>query len=231
MRKLCAALAAVAAVTSHPATACDVALALAVDVSGSVDAEDYRIQMDGLAAGLRDEQVSEALIRGNVAVSLVQWTGRTRQTVAVPWFRVSSPADVEELARRIETTPRAWHMYATAIGESLAFSAATFGEVPDCLRRVIDVSGDGVSNEGTPPDQQRPVLQAADITVNALVIEEEGKDLQTYFEQNVISGFGAFVMTANGFLEYPDRIRQKLRRELALQLSMLDSDRRMFPDM
>ena len=58
-----------------PALACDLALALAVDVSGSVDSTEYRIQMDGLAAGLRDPIVSEALVRGQARVMLVQWTG------------------------------------------------------------------------------------------------------------------------------------------------------------
>ncbi len=42
--------------------ACDLALLLAVDVSGSVDPQEYRIQMDGLAAGLRDWQVRTALV-------------------------------------------------------------------------------------------------------------------------------------------------------------------------
>ena len=34
-------------------------------------------------------------------------------------------------------------------------------------------------------------------------------------------GEGAFVVTANGFEEYPERIRRKLIRETTLQLSEL----------
>ncbi len=40
--------------------ACELALLLAVDVSGSVDATEYDIQMSGLSAGLRDGVVVEA---------------------------------------------------------------------------------------------------------------------------------------------------------------------------
>ena len=35
---------------AQPVAACGLALALAVDISGSVDADEYQIQMDGLAA-------------------------------------------------------------------------------------------------------------------------------------------------------------------------------------
>ncbi|MEM7320981.1 MAG: DUF1194 domain-containing protein, partial [Pseudomonadota bacterium] len=55
--------------------ACDLALALVVDVSGSVDTNEYRIQMDGLATALRDPIISEALVRGNSQLMLLQWTG------------------------------------------------------------------------------------------------------------------------------------------------------------
>ncbi|MEL7203729.1 MAG: DUF1194 domain-containing protein, partial [Pseudomonadota bacterium] len=60
-----------------PARACDIALVLAVDVSGSVDNTEFRIQMDGLAEGLRDPSVSEALVVGEAAIMVLQWTGTT----------------------------------------------------------------------------------------------------------------------------------------------------------
>lgn len=41
-------------VVARPVGACELALALAVDVPGSVDEEEFRTQMDGLAAALRD---------------------------------------------------------------------------------------------------------------------------------------------------------------------------------
>ncbi|MEO0864759.1 MAG: DUF1194 domain-containing protein, partial [Pseudomonadota bacterium] len=51
------------------------ALLLAVDVSGSVDKQEYRTQMDGLAAALRDGIVADALVAQRAQVALVQWTG------------------------------------------------------------------------------------------------------------------------------------------------------------
>ena len=101
------------------AKACDLALALAVDVSGSVDPGEYRIQMQGLAEGLRDSTVSEALVRGEAEVMLIQWSGSSRQEVSLPWRKLTSFEDVAALADEIEALPRAWRNFSTAIGEAL----------------------------------------------------------------------------------------------------------------
>ncbi len=197
--------------------ACEVALVLAVDVSGSVDVHEYRVQMQGLATALRDGAVAEALVRGRARVSLVQWTGLSRQQVTIPWREIAGFEDTEALATQIATAPRAWRHFSTAIGEALRTSASLFSQTPDCRRRVIDLSGDGLSNEGPEPATVKPHLRAHNITVNALAIEGAEDDLTGYFYENVILGPGAFVATANGYADYPDRIRQKLLRELTRQ--------------
>ena len=191
--------AAIGAFLASPAVGCDLALVLAVDVSGSVSPNEYRIQMDGLAAALRDPLIGDALVAAQARVALVQWTGESRQDVTIGWREMLDVAAIEALAVEIEIAPRPWWQYSTAIGEALRVSAKMFDQVPDCGRRVIDVSGDGRSNEGMGPRGMRPVLRAGGITVNALVIEAVGRDLTTYFEDHVIFGPGAFAVTANGF--------------------------------
>jgi Ca-activated chloride channel family protein len=205
---------------STSAQACDLALALAVDVSGSVDPKEYRIQMDGLAEALRDPVISEALVRADARVLLVQWTGSSRQRVTIPWTRVSDFDALDLFADRVASDPRGWRNYSTAIGEALAFTAAAFADVSFCHRRLIDLSGDGVSNEGLPPTETHPTLKAKGITVNALAIEESEPDLTAYFYENVIFGEGAFVETAAGFKDYPQVIRRKLLREVTRQSAL-----------
>lgn len=207
-----------------PVLACGLALVLAVDVSGSVDQQEYRIQMDGLAAALRDGIVVDALIDQQAQISLIQWSGASRQEQSVPWTPVTTVDDVFRLADVIEAVPRPWRNYSTAIGEALALALASFETLDtkmQCDRRVIDVSGDGRSNEGPPPQDMRLALRRAGITVNALAIEEEGGDLTAYFFENLIEGEGAFVVSANGFMDYPAQIRRKLQRETTKQLSRL----------
>ncbi|MCX8952557.1 DUF1194 domain-containing protein [Ruegeria sp. NA] len=46
-------------------------------------------------------------------------------------------------------------------------------------------------------------------------------DLTAYFFENVIVGEGAFVVSATGFADYPERIRRKLLREVTRQTADL----------
>ena len=177
--------------------------------------------MDGLAAALRDGVVADALVEQQAQVTLVQWTGSSRQRQTIPWTALTSLSEVIALAQRIETDQRRWRNFSTAIGEAVALSISAFDAVPQCARRVIDVSGDGVSNEGIAPDTLRPLLKARNIVVNALAIETDSTDLTGYFFENLIFGEGAFVITAKGFEDYPEQIRRKLQRETTKQLSLL----------
>lgn len=204
------------------ARACELALVLAVDVSGSVDAQEYRVQMGGLAAALRDGVVAEALLSQRAFVTLIQWTGSNRQVQTIPWSQMRTDADLERFAALVEEDPRIWRNFSTAIGEALAAAERALALVPHCRRKVIDVSGDGVSNEGVAPRTRHAALADKGITVNAIAIETNDDDLTGWFYENLILGDGAFVMTADGFEDYPEQIRRKLQRETTRQLSGLD---------
>jgi len=203
--------------------ACEVALVLAVDVSGSVDPGEYDIQMGGLATALRDPSVSEALVASQAHVMLIQWTGSDRQAVSVDWTEMARFDDVFALANQIETAPRLWRNFSTAIGEAIELALVAFDDprVDHCQRKVIDVSGDGPSNEGVSPTVPRAQAAARNVTINALAIESREAGLADYFRDNVIVGDGAFAMRAATFADYPDRIRVKLIREITKQVARL----------
>jgi len=200
---------------------CGLALVLAVDVSGSVSTNEFRIQMDGLATALRDGIVADALVDEQAQVSLIQWTGSSRQRQSIGWRPMTSLSDVLELADQVAQDQRIWRNFSTAIGEAVALAIDSFEDVPQCKRKVIDVSGDGISNEGDRPDLMRPLLKEKGIILNALAIETDSTDLTAYFFENLIYGDRAFVITANGFEDYPEQIRRKLQRETTKQLSLL----------
>lgn len=202
--------------TTSPALACDVALVLAFDVSGSVDQQEYRLQADGLSAALGDGVVSEALVNANALVAVVQWSGQPHQALVIDWTPTDTHADVAGLRARIEAVPRAYRNYSTGIGEAMRFSAALFETAPRvCDRKIIDVSGDGSNNEGSAPETLRQRLLAAEIDVNGLAIEGSEDGIAAYYRSNVIVGPGAFVEVAKGFNDFPRAIRRKLLRELA----------------
>lgn len=205
--------------STRPVAACDIALVLAVDVSGSVDSAEFRTQMDGLAEALRDGAISEALVTKRAAVQVIQWTGRGRQRVSVPWTHIRTFDDTDRLAAEIAADQRVWRNFSTAIGEALLFARDSFDEVPECKRRVIDVSGDGRSNEGIEPRAVHGQMAAAGIVVNGLAIEESDAGLTGYYESDLITGAGSFAIRAAGFEDYPDRIKRKLLREVTKQVA------------
>lgn len=201
------------------AAACSVALALTVDVSGSISAQEYRLQMDGLAAALQDPTVEDAMVSANAALMLLQWSGANRQHISVPWARMDSRADVAAFASKVRAAPRAWSQYSTGIGNALTFTAAQFGEVADCARKVIDVSGDGYSNEGGDPRKVAQALAALGFQINGLAIEGNEFELTAYYKANIAAGEGAFVFTAESYADYPRAIWRKLLAELVMPLS------------
>lgn len=205
------------------AQACELALVLAVDVSGSVDPDEYHLQMDGLGAALGDSAVTEALVVAQAKVMLLQWTGTSRQHVSVPWTHVTDFEAADELAARVRSVPREWRSFSTAIGEAVSSALSQFDTVPECKRWVIDVSGDGVSNEGVPPQEMKAAALRKGVTINGLAIDASETELIEYYRTNLIVGPGSFAMRASSFEDYPKRIRQKLLREITKQVASLDS--------
>jgi Ca-activated chloride channel family protein len=206
----------IACLTTSPATACETALLLSIDVSGSIDGADYRLQTDGLAAALADPEVAEALVRDQVALAVVQWSGTDQQILALPWQRMLSPVAVDSFARRAADMPRAFKGSDTAVGEGLRFAVGQFPAVPDCRRLVIDISGDGQENAGFTDARARSEAIAAGVTINAIAIEEPGPafPITNYYRRWIITP-GGFVMTARGLQGYARTLRLKLLRELA----------------
>jgi len=204
-----------------PAYACDVALVLAIDVSGSVDAKEYRLQADGLSDALGDPVVSEALVNANALVAVMQWSGTPHQAVSVRWTTTDTHKDVEALRARIEAIPRAFRNYSTGIGEALREATDLIETAPrDCRRKVIDVSGDGPNNEGAEPAALHARLDTAEITVNGLAIEGSEDGIAQYYRDHVMHGPGAFVEVAKNYKDFPRAIRRKLLRELADRLAL-----------
>jgi hypothetical protein len=103
----------------------------------------------------------------------------------------------------------------TALGEAMRFGAALLDRAPPCDRSVLDMAGDGQSNDGPLVSNVRAELDFDRITINALAIGEHEQGLVRYFEAHVIGGPGAFVELAERQIDFPPAIRRKLLRELS----------------
>jgi hypothetical protein len=207
------------------AAECRLALALGLDVSGSVDVMEYRLQLDGVANALTHPEVIAAIVStpgASVALGVYEWSGPDFQRILVDWTLLEGPADVVEAAERLRGAGRVASDPSTAIGASMLFGARMLGAAPACWRQVIDISGDGKSNTGPHP---RDVSVPGDVMINALVIGGELIDpaenravllpeLSAYFRAYILRGPEAFVETARGFHDFEDAMVRKLKREL-----------------
>lgn len=207
----------------------DLQLLLAVDSSSSIDAREFDLQMQGYAEAFRSKEVQDA-IRGvgdlGVAVAMIHWAGEDEHVIAQDWQLLAGAEDSVAFADQLDQTPRYVRRGSTAIGNMFTFAHAMLKAAPYAGRRqVIDISGDGEANKGLPVTRGRASLLEKGITINGLAILNEEPALDRYYQQNVIGGVGAFLISSPGFEEFGDAIRQKILRELeGAPLSMHELD-------
>jgi len=195
----------------------DLALVLAIDCSFSVDANEFRLQMEGIGKAFLEPDVKTAIKNGpngQIAVAAIQWSDENNQMVIVPWRILASDKDVDDLGTLLARMPRRLAEGGTSISMAIQYSARLLSEAPATGRRVIDISSDGRNNIGPPVNTMRDRIVAQGITINALTILNEWPTLDTYFERYVIGGQGAFVIPANDYVAYSKAIYRKLLREI-----------------
>jgi len=210
--------AAAAAAESAQRQAVDLALVMAVDVSESVDADEYQLQHEGIARAFEDERLIEAIsagARGGIAVTVIEWSDRDKQVVTVDWTRVTDRASAAAFAAAVRKTQRSSEGL-TALGDALLAARAAFERLPYAPeRRVIDVSGDGMANIGPSPRDVRDALVAEGITINGLAILGDESAIESYYNDYVVGGAGAFLMQAENFQSFAGAMLNKLLSEVS----------------
>ncbi|WP_283646317.1 DUF1194 domain-containing protein [Marinovum algicola] len=194
---------------------CRLALVLAVDVSASVNASEHQLQRQGLAAALTDDAVAEAILEGSgpVALAIFEWSGRQQQQVLQDWLLLDSAEDLTAVADRVRRLPRSYSEFPTAMGYALGFAAGLLQRAPVCLRQVVDVSGDGITNEGFRPQLAYRHFPFDGVTVNGLVVTGDDTRVVPYYRQEVLRGRRAFLEEAQGFEGFEAAMTRKLYRE------------------
>ncbi len=220
-------LALLAALLATPAdAACRQALALGLDVSGSVDDTEYRLQLDGLANALTMPEVQAAFLalpEAPVRLYVFEWSGSGPKRQVLDWREIATATDLAGVAAKLRATGRAPMPQSTALGEAMVTGAKALAAQPSCWRRVLDLSGDGKSNAGPRPRDVRGGL--GDVTVNGLVIGSDPRsagdqrsplvgELQAYYAAEVIRGPDAFIEVALGFEDFEAAMARKLLKEL-----------------
>jgi len=224
-------LAAVMAIGVAPSSradeAVDLELVLAVDVSWSMDLDEQQLQREGYVSALRDPEVWKAISSGGmgrISLMYVEWAGQLIQQIVMPWTLIDSPDALEAFAARLERMPISRERM-TSLSGAIDFAARQFGTQGfKGKRRVIDVSGDGPNNSGGPAEVSRDRAVAEGIVINGLPIilkpnQRSGffdiNNLDKYYTDCVIGGFGSFVIPVRAKSEFGPAIRRKLILEIA----------------
>lgn len=200
----------------------DVELILAVDMSGSMDFEEVRVQRAGYVNALKHPDFLNAVrsgLTGRIAISYFEWAGTVHESSYIPWQVVSDAEEAEIFAEKVDagslTTRRG-----TSISTAITYATALFeGNGFSGMRRVIDVSGDGPNNYGDPVTPARDAAKARGIVINGLAIMIRPSiaygPLDRYYADCVIGGPGAFVLPVHKPEDFAVAIRRKLVMEVS----------------
>jgi hypothetical protein len=204
----------------------DVELILAVDVSYSMDLDELALQREGYAMALTSKEFLQALKsgpNGKIVVTYFEWAASTDQKIIIPWRVVDGPEAADAVAADILNTPLR-RASRTSISGAINFAMPLFDESGHSgLRRVIDISGDGPNNNGSPVTAARDEAVEKGIVINGLpiMLKEPSystmdiENLDFYYEDCVIGGAGSFVVPIQTREKFKEAIRTKLILEVA----------------
>jgi hypothetical protein len=184
--------------------------------------EETRFQRTGYATAITDPEVLSAIAStayGSIAVIYVEWAASDTHAVVVPWTVIDSAASATAFAEALLPPPR------RAFGRNAIGSALLFGKhlietnEIEGWRRVIDFSGDSANNWNGPPiAAAREEVLAAGITINGLAVlcrfcsgRPSGSNLEAEYEQRIIGGRGAFVVTAENPASFAENCSRTTR--------------------
>jgi Protein of unknown function (DUF1194) len=204
----------------------DVELALAVDVSYSMDPDELAVQREGYAQAIVSKEFLQALRslpNGKISITYFEWAASSGQKIIIPWRVIDGPETADAVAQEILKAPirRASR---TSISGAIYFAMPLFEANPyPGQRRVIDISGDGPNNNGAPVLGARDMALAKGITINGLPIMVKEptystmdiENLDWYYEDCVIGGPGSFVVPIKDREKFKEAIRTKLLLEVA----------------
>lgn len=196
----------------------DLELVLLADASGSIDQREIDFQRQGYAEAITDPEVLAAIANtayGTIAVTYVEWAAN--QAVVADWQLIDGPEAAQIFAADLLGKPRQAYGR-NAIGSALLEALRLMDTNQfDGWRRVIDFSGDSANSFSGPPiSEARATVLAAGVTINALPILRPGDPgrahggLEAQYQERIIGGPGAFVVTAENRASFAKAVKRKL---------------------
>ncbi len=205
----------------------DLALALAIDISGSIDPEEARLQREGYVMAFRDPAITRAILgspNGRIAVAYFEWSDSWMQKLLIDWTLLDSEGSIAAFADKLSNSPISIARR-TSISGAIHYALGLFGRLAyDPDHKVLDISGDGSNNDGMLVTDARTEALKQRIAINGLPIVNDRPnpfgfpaeaDLDQYYLHCVTGGPRSFVEVARNFDDFPRAVRKKLLQEVA----------------
>lgn len=205
----------------------DLALALGVDISGSIDPDEAKLQREGYVQAFRDPVIVKAILggaNGRIAVAYYEWSDAWVQRLLIDWTLLDSEAAIMAFTTRLANAPISIARR-TSISGAIRYAIPLFGRNPyDAERKVLDISGDGSNNDGGLVTDMRHEALKERIIINGLPVMNDRPnpfgfpsetDLDEYYLHCVTGGPRSFVEVAKNFEDFPRAVRKKLLQEVA----------------
>ncbi len=232
--RLCGSIAALLALCSSAPAApqeVDLKLVLAVDVSGSIDSDEFRLEREGTADAFADPEVVKAIQTGSlgrIAVAMLDFSSPQFDKVVIDWTIVKDKASATKFSEMIRNTPRSPGRR-TSVSSALELGSLLLESSEKDIvatRRVIDITGDGPNNDGGPMTDAHDKTIAQGIVVNGLPVMDDMAngyfpELDKYYAGCVTGGRGAFVVVVKSYKDYAAAMRHKLILEISQNESLL----------
>jgi uncharacterized protein DUF1194 len=214
----------------------DLALAMAIDISGSIDPDEAKLQREGYVLAFRDPVIVRAILggpNGRIAVAYYEWSDSWMQKLLIDWTLLDSEASIAAFANHLADLPISIARR-TSISGAIRYAIPLFGRNPyEPTRKVLDVSGDGSNNDGGLVTDMRYEALKERIVINGLPIMNDRPnpfgfpneaDLDRYYLHCVTGGPRSFVEVARNFEDFPRAVRKKLLQEVAERGPQSDFD-------
>jgi Ca-activated chloride channel homolog len=227
------------AILIHPVAAqeaTDANLITAIDVSGSIEPADERLELEGMAQAVADPMFLQAIKRGRQRrIGFVVFTWANGEFIPlVPWTLIASQAEAEQVAERLRAARgmpmlgyvmpdagevRPWRRgHATDVSGAMDYAIGVSDAAPFASHHhVINICANGIDNVGRGPAPVRDRALEQGLIINGLVLglREDSEQIADYFREHVQAGFGSFVIEARAFEDITKAMLAKFMVELA----------------
>jgi hypothetical protein len=196
------------------------AIVFAVDRSSAISPEEMKAQVQAHVNLLRSPEFLAKALDGKSCLGLhyLEWSSAGDVNEVLPWTTVCSAAKAEVAAAEIERLGGRLPVDGSRPSSSLSFAIDSARSALKMMpfratRKIINISTDGASKDGLPPAEARDRAAKENCIINAigLVANDQAteSELKDYFNQNVVTGDGAFALASKDPKVYEQLILQK----------------------